>query len=113
MFVFSEDPAEAVASVDIQVGEAVPVGDRFRQWCQRPGVRDPLIRPVAVVEDLELAQRGQQEVWTGLHLLGLTAEARDIFGSRESFLADPAVAYVLRRDPRLALQVDAISPPSC
>ena len=50
-------------------------------------------------------------VWTGLHLLGLAAEAEGIFGGREAFLADRAVADVLRRDPRLALQVDAVAPP--
>jgi hypothetical protein len=46
-----EDPAEAVTSVDVQLGEPVGVGDRFGQrgeW------------PVRVVEDLVLAQRVQQ-----------------------------------------------------
>ena len=50
-------------------------------------------------------------VWTGLHLLGLAAEAEGIFGGREAFLTNRAVADVLRRDPRLALQVDAVAPP--
>jgi hypothetical protein len=53
--VFVEDAAEAVASVDGQVGQAVRVDDRFGQWCEWPGIRDALVRSVFVVEDLVLA----------------------------------------------------------
>jgi hypothetical protein len=49
-------------------------------------------------------------VWTGLHLLGLAREAEKIFGNRETFLADSAVAATLGRDPRLLLQIDALGP---
>jgi hypothetical protein len=51
-------------------------------------------------------------IWTGLHLLALAPEAEGIFGDRETFRADPAVAATLRRDPRLALQVEALTPPT-
>ncbi len=47
-------------------------------------------------------------VWTGLHLLGMARQAEEVFGDRETFLADPAVADTLRRDPRLARQVGGI-----
>ncbi|MFC6566247.1 NACHT domain-containing protein [Actinoplanes utahensis] len=47
-------------------------------------------------------------VWTGFHLLHMDREAEQLFGDRETFLADPVVADALRRDPRLALQVGAL-----
>jgi hypothetical protein len=47
-------------SVDGEVGEPIRVGDRFEQWDERPGVGDALVRPVLVVEDLEITQRMQQ-----------------------------------------------------
>ena len=62
MFVLMQDAAEAVTSVDVQVGESVRVGDQFGQRCQWPGVRDALVRSVLVVEGLELAQRMQQVI---------------------------------------------------
>ena len=48
MFVLVEDAAEAVTSVDVQVGEPVRVGDRFGQRRERPGVGDALVRPVGL-----------------------------------------------------------------
>jgi len=59
MSVLVEDAAEAVPSVDIEPG-GVWLGDRWGQCTQRPGVRDSLVRPVGVVELLELAQGVQQ-----------------------------------------------------
>jgi hypothetical protein len=44
MLVLAEDTAEAVASVDVQVGEPVLVGDRFGQRGEWPGVRDALAK---------------------------------------------------------------------
>jgi hypothetical protein len=44
-------------SVDVQVGEPIRVNDRFGQRSERPGVRDPLMRPVKVIEPLILPQR--------------------------------------------------------
>ena len=60
MLVLVEDTTEAVTSVDVQVGDPVRIRDRFGQWRERSGIRDALMRPVAVVEDLELAQRVQE-----------------------------------------------------
>jgi hypothetical protein len=60
VLVLAENAAEAVASVDVQVGEPVWVGDRFGQLGEWPGVRDALVWPVLVVEDLVFAQRVQQ-----------------------------------------------------
>jgi hypothetical protein len=60
MLVLVEDAAEAVTSVDRQMGNPVRIGDRFGQRREWPGVHDALMRPVSVVEGLELAQRVQQ-----------------------------------------------------
>jgi hypothetical protein len=43
VFVFVEEATEAVTPVDVQSGELVGVGDRFRQRPQRPDIRDPLM----------------------------------------------------------------------
>jgi hypothetical protein len=51
-----EDAAEALVFSYVQVGDLVRIGDRRGQWIERAGVRDALMRPVAVVEILELAQ---------------------------------------------------------
>lgn len=59
MPVLVEDAAEAVASVDVKPGGA-RFGDGCRQRAQWPGVADPLVRPVGVVELLELAKCAQQ-----------------------------------------------------
>src|SRR5690349_9342033 len=60
MPVLVEDAAEAVASADVKVGG----GGQFRDWggqrTQWPGVGDSLVRPMGVVELLELTQRVQQ-----------------------------------------------------
>jgi hypothetical protein len=55
VLVLAEDAAEAVTSVDVEVGEPVRVGDRFGQWDEWPGVGDALVRAVGVVEDFVLA----------------------------------------------------------
>jgi len=63
MLVFVEDAAEAVASAGIKAG-----GGQFREgWRQRvqwPGGRDALMRPLGVVEVLELAQGVQHPLST-------------------------------------------------
>jgi hypothetical protein len=56
MFVLVQDAAETITSADVQLGELVRVGDRFGQRLQWPIVRDALVRPMLVVEDLVLAQ---------------------------------------------------------
>ena len=56
MAVFVENAAEAVAPADVKAGGGDQFGDRRGQRAQWPDVCDPLMRPVAVVELLELAQ---------------------------------------------------------
>jgi len=75
MFVFVQHAAEAVTSVDGQVGEPVQVGDRFGQRCEWSGVRDALVRTVLVVEDLELAQHVQQVALVPDQACGSTRES--------------------------------------
>ena len=60
MSVLMEDAAEAVASVYVKAGGGVRLGDRCGQRAQWPGVGDPLVRAVGVVELLELAQGVEQ-----------------------------------------------------
>ena len=60
MFVFVQDAAEAVASSDIEPGDLVGFGERRGQCAKRSGVGQTLVRPVLVVELLELAQGVQQ-----------------------------------------------------
>src|SRR5690349_9773024 len=62
MFVRVEDPAQRLASSDVQVGDLVWISDRRRQRTQRPGVRDALVGPVVVVEDFELTQGAEKVV---------------------------------------------------
>ena len=56
MFVLVQDAPKAITSMDVQVGDPMGVGDRFGRRGEWSGVRDALMRPVPVVEDLELAQ---------------------------------------------------------
>jgi hypothetical protein len=50
MFVLMEDAAEALVSSYVQLRDLVSISDRRRQWMQRAGIRDALMRPVAVIE---------------------------------------------------------------
>jgi hypothetical protein len=60
MLVLVEDAAEAIAPADVKVGGGGQFRDRCGQRAQWPGARDSLMRPVGVVELLELAQCAQQ-----------------------------------------------------
>ena len=60
MLVFVQGAAEAVVSSDIKTGDLVSIGERCGQRAQRSGVGDTLMRPVTVIEALELAQGVQQ-----------------------------------------------------
>ena len=60
MVVLVQHTAEMVTPVDGQIGEPVRIDDRFWQWREWTCVRDPLVWPMLVIEDLELAQRVQQ-----------------------------------------------------
>jgi hypothetical protein len=58
--VLVKDAAEVVASVYVEAGGGGQFRDRCGQRAQWPGVGDSLVRPVRVVELLELAQRVEQ-----------------------------------------------------
>ena len=61
MLVLMEQSAESVASSYIKAGDLVRNHERHGQWLERAGVRDALMRPVPVVELLELPE-GMQKV---------------------------------------------------
>jgi hypothetical protein len=54
MLVLVENAAEAVASSYVEMGHLVWISDRRGQRAQRSSVADALMRPVSVVELLEL-----------------------------------------------------------
>ena len=56
MVVLVEDAGEPVAFSYVEAGDPLRIGDRRRQRLQGAGVGDALVRTVAVVEVLELAQ---------------------------------------------------------
>ena len=56
MLVLVKEAAESVGSMYVEAGDFVRIGDRFGERVQRAGVRDALVRPVLVIERLELAQ---------------------------------------------------------
>ncbi len=60
MSVCVEDAAEAIAASYVEAGDLLRIGDRWRQRVQRAGVGNALVRPVSVVELLELAQDAEQ-----------------------------------------------------
>jgi len=47
MFVFVQDASKPIASSDPEPGYLVWVSDRARQWVQRAGVGQALVRPMA------------------------------------------------------------------
>jgi len=60
MVVFVEDAAESVASSYVKAGDLVRSRERYGQWLERAVVRHALMRPVPVVELLELPQDVQE-----------------------------------------------------
>jgi hypothetical protein len=60
MLVLVENAAEAVASSYVEVGHLVGISDPFGQRVQGSGIREALMRPVSVLELLELAQGAEQ-----------------------------------------------------
>src|SRR6476469_5641398 len=60
MLVVVEDSTEMLVSSYIQPGHLAGVGDRRRQRSARSRVRDALVRPMVVIEGLELAQGMEQ-----------------------------------------------------
>jgi hypothetical protein len=61
MYVLVEGAAESRASVYFEARDPLRILDRSWQWAEGAGVPDALVRPVLVVEVLELAQ-GVQEM---------------------------------------------------
>ena len=60
MFVFVDESAESVVSMDTEQCEGLRVGGRFGQRCAWSGVRDASVGPVLVVVAFVLAQGVQQ-----------------------------------------------------
>ncbi|GAA4581716.1 hypothetical protein GCM10023176_62580 [Micromonospora coerulea] len=56
MFVLVKDAAQAFTPTYVEAGDLPWIGDRPRQGVQRSGVRDALMRPMGVVEPLELPE---------------------------------------------------------
>jgi hypothetical protein len=70
MLVLMEHPTEPVASSYMVAGDLVRSHQRHGQWLERAGVRDALMRPVPVVELLELPQ--------GVQKVGLVPDQRAV-----------------------------------
>jgi hypothetical protein len=49
MFMFVQDASDAIASSDPEPSYLVWFGDQGGQWVQGAGIREVLVRPVAVV----------------------------------------------------------------
>jgi hypothetical protein len=60
MLVFMEDSAESISSMDLQVPDPTWFGDGFGQWAERSRLTQRPVRPMAIVEGFELAQRMQE-----------------------------------------------------
>jgi len=61
MLILMGHSAESVATSNVKACDLAGNGQRRGQWLERAGVRDALVRPVPVIELLELPQ-GMQEV---------------------------------------------------
>jgi hypothetical protein len=60
MLLLMKHSAEPVASSSIEAGDLARNREWHRQWLQRAGVRDALMRPVPVAGLLELPHGGQE-----------------------------------------------------
>jgi len=60
MLILMKYPTESVASLYVKAGDLVRSHQRHGQWLERTGVGDALMRPVPVVELLELPQNVQK-----------------------------------------------------
>jgi hypothetical protein len=60
MSVRMQDPTESITAAYVKACNLCWISDRFGQWPQWPGVGNASMRPVPVVEVLELPQRVQQ-----------------------------------------------------
>ena len=60
MLILVKHPTESVASLYVKARDLVRSHQRYGQWLERAGIRDMLMRPVPVVELLELPQNMQK-----------------------------------------------------
>lgn len=60
MSVLMDDAAESITSMDFEVVDSVRLGDRFGDWPKRRRTVQGAVRPMPVIERLELAERVQQ-----------------------------------------------------
>jgi hypothetical protein len=60
MLILVKHPTESVASLYVKASDLVRSHQRQGQWLERAGVRDALMRPVPVVELLELPEGGRR-----------------------------------------------------
>jgi hypothetical protein len=60
MSVFPEDATESIMSADVESGDPGLAADWVREWTERGGLPEGPVRPVFVVEGLELAQGVKQ-----------------------------------------------------
>jgi hypothetical protein len=60
MSVFPEDATESIMSADVESGDPGLAAARAGEWAERGGLPEGPVRPVLVVEGLELAQDVQQ-----------------------------------------------------
>ena len=60
MSVLMEHSTESVASSYVEAGDLIRGHERHGKWLERAGARDALMRPVPVVELLELPQGAQK-----------------------------------------------------
>jgi len=70
MLVLVKHSTESVASSYVKAGDLVRNHERRGQWLERAGVRDALVRPVPIVEPLELSQ--------GVPKVGLVPDQRAV-----------------------------------
>jgi len=86
MLILVEDAAKSRSSSYVQMGDAVRVLDRGRQRVEGAGVRKALVRPVLVVERLELAQ--------GLQEMALVPDQRPV----QQLASAELIAHAMRHD---------------
>ena len=99
MPVLVEDSAEAVAPFYVEAAGGGQSRDWWGQWVQWPGVRDSLMRPVGVVELLELAQGVEQ-----VHLVPDQGPVEQLAAAAVEYLASLGSGVGLRERLRNAFQ---------
>ena len=96
MLVFVEDPAQALASSYVQVGDLVRVDDRRRQRPQWAGIGDALMGAVPVVEAFELRKACSRWRWFQIKVRS-SSSRRQVCTHRSMIELDNAVNDTLSR----------------